>query len=243
MRLRKSVGIACTALLVLALSMLSDGTAQEAESTDVDRKEITAEFSYLRLGAMPAIYQIAGMTFFAHSSATSNPAIVDQGAPAERGYALPDSGLTVVLPREARAVRIRLCLGDGEVTVETLSSAGAALAQQTAQSLNACDDLEIDGSRISIVRFTGGSGEASIVRLTAISGHPPAVFAGADRSVAAGSLVVLAGMAWDADTDNGRNGGRRSRIAERGGQSYGRVQRSRRVGGRDPDLSPHGNRR
>ena len=199
MRLRKSAWIACTALLVMSVGMLSDGRAQDNESTDANRKEVTAEFSYLRLGAMPAIYQIAGMTFFAHSSATSNPAIVDQGTPAERGYAFPDSGLTVVLPREARRVTIRLCLIDSEVTVEALSSAGTSISQQTAQSLNACDDLAIEGNRISIVRFTGSTGQASIVRLTAVSGHPPAVFAGADRSVAAGSLVVLAGMAWDPD--------------------------------------------
>lgn len=70
MRPRKSSGIAYTVLLVMALSMLSGGRAQDAESTDVNRKEVTAEFSYLGLGAMPAIYQIAGMTFFAHSSAT-----------------------------------------------------------------------------------------------------------------------------------------------------------------------------
>ena len=199
MRLRRSVWTACTALLVMSVGMLSDGRAQDTESADVNRKEVTAEFSYLRLGAMPALYQIAGMTFFAHSSATSNPAIVDQGTPAERGYAFPDSGLTVVLPREATRVAIRLCLSDSEVTVEALSSAGTSISQQTAQSLNTCGDLAIQGSRISIVRFTGSSGQASIVRLTAVSGHPPAVFAGADRSVAAGSLVVLAGMAWDPD--------------------------------------------
>ena len=199
MRLRRSLWVVCGLLVTMSVSMLPDSRAQDSVSTSVNRKAVTAEFSYLRLGAMPAVYQIAGMTFFAHSSATSSPAIVDRGTPAERGYAFPGSGLTVVLPREARAVRIRLCLSDSEVTVETLSSAGASLSQQTAQSLNTCDDLAIDGDRISIVRFTGGSGEASIVRLTAVSGHPPAVFAGADQSVAAGSLVVLAGMAWDAD--------------------------------------------
>ena len=148
-----------------------------------------------------------------------------KGTPVERGYAFPDSGLTVVLPREARTVRMRICLSnDGEVTVETLNSAGTSLSEVTAGSVNTCDDLEIAGSRISIVRFTGGSGEASIVRLTAVSGHPPAVFAGADRSVAAGSLVVLAGMAWDADgsiasyawtQDNGSDDRRHDRGADR----------------------------
>ena len=182
----------------MSVGMFSDGSAQDTD-TEVNRKEVTAEFSYLRLGAMPAIYQIAGMTFFAHSSATSNAAIVDKGTPAERGYGFPDNGVTVVLPREARRVTIRLCLSDSEVTVETLNSAGTSLSRQTAQSLNTCDDLTIEEDRISIVRFTGGSGQASIVRLTAISGQPPAVFAGADRSVDAGSLAVLAGMAWDPD--------------------------------------------
>ena len=250
-------------------SMLSDSRAQDSESTSVNRKEVTAEFSYLRLGAIPTVYQITGMTFFAHSSATSNAAIVDKGTPAERGYGFPDNGVTVVLPREARSVTIRLCLSDSEVTAETLSSAGTSLSRQMAQSLNTCDDLAIEADRISIVRFTGGSGQASIVRLTAVSGQPPAVFAGADRSVDAGSLVVLAGMAWDPDgsiasyawtqiteeaTDDSTDDMADDSTDEmtedaeddttvllRGADSpMARVQRPRRVGGRDPYLPPHG---
>ena len=198
-RLHKSLWITCIALTMMAVGMLADAKAQDMESTSVNRKEVTAEFSYLPLGTIPAIYQIAGMTFFAHSSPVSAPAIADRGTPAERGYAFPATGVTVVLPREARAVKLRLCLAAADVTVQTLNASGTLLEQRVVEAANACGDLSLSDQRIAIVRFMGGSNQASLVRLSAISGWPPMVYAGADQTVAAGQIVILAGAALDLD--------------------------------------------
>lgn len=130
---------------------------------------VTAGFSQLPLNAsVPSPYQTAGMTFFVHSPTPSPlPAIVDTAD--EQGYGFPDAGVTVVLPIQARSIEVRVCLFASEILIETLNSAGVQLSKTPVQAGNECDDLSLAGRRISMVRFTGGGNEASIVRLSARS--------------------------------------------------------------------------
>ena len=197
MRLRRLLAVAVLALVVMAAAICPDGLAQGGATTI--NKVATATFSYLPNGtAMPALYQVAGMTFFAHSSSgTGGPRIVDQGTPSERGYGFPAAGVTVVLPAAAKVVEARACLFAGAVTIETLSATGTRVAQKVVRLTNKCGDVSLAGADISIVRFTGGGGEASIVRLSARASRPPVVNAGADQSVTPGEVVILPGAARD----------------------------------------------
>ena len=159
MRLRRTLSTVYVALLlVLAAGMWSDSMAQGA---------LTVEFSSLPNGTlMPWTYQIAGVTFFAHAS-LSTPNIYDQGTPSERGYRFPDTGVTVTLPMEVRGVEVRICLPFNVVTIEALDTMNKLVAQKQVPFGNKCGDVSLEGDRISVVRFTGGSNEASIVRLSA----------------------------------------------------------------------------
>ena len=114
-RLRRPLWVIYLALAVVAAGMAADSRAEDVA---------TAEFSYLPSGApMPPVYQVAGMTFFAHgASGDGGPRIVDQGTPSERGYGFPDAGVTVVLPAAAEIVEVRACLFAGAVTIESLSA-------------------------------------------------------------------------------------------------------------------------
>ena len=130
---------------------------------------VTAGFSQLPLNtSVPSPYQTAGMTFFVHSPTPPTlPVIV--GTADEQGYGFPDAGVTVVLPIQARNIEVRVCLFASKILIETLNSAGVQLSKTPVQSGNECDDLSLTGRQISMVRFTGGRNEASIVRLSARS--------------------------------------------------------------------------
>ena len=95
------------------------------------------------------------------------PIVMDQGTPPERGYVFPHTGVTVVLPMEARSVEVRVCLFAEGITTEALNTVGTLVTQEQVQFQNKCDNLLLEGGRISVIRFTGGSREASIVRLIA----------------------------------------------------------------------------
>ena len=160
MRLRRTLSTVYVALslLVLAAGMWSNSMAQGA---------LTVEFSFLPNGTpMPRTYQIAGVTFSAHASPSFDP-VVDDLEPGERGYIFPDTGVTVTLPEEARSVEIRVCLFARNVTIEALDTVNNLVAQEQVQSSNTCVNVSLEGDRISVVRFTGGFREASIVRLSA----------------------------------------------------------------------------
>ena len=195
-RLRKPLWTAFMALMVTMAAMAPDSRAQGG-TTGVS-KAITAEFALLPSGvSVPPSFQIAGMTFFAHSSPAGNPIIVDLGTQSERGYGFRNEGVTVVLPVEARAVEVRLCrFAPTGILVEAYSLTGTLVTQERARP--GCDNLSLEGGNsdlISIVRFTGGDNEASIVRLSAILNSALVVNTGADQSVAAGALVILSGTA------------------------------------------------
>ena len=198
-RLRKPLWVTFMALMVAVTA--SDSRAQGGVA-DIG-KAITAEFASLPNSTVgkpvSPSFQIAGMTFFAHSSPAGNPAIVDWNPPGAPSYRFNDAGVTVVLPLEARAVEVRLCPFAGAVLVETWSSTGTLVAQKRARFSNTCDDLSLKGDSssdlISIVRFTGGDNGALIVRLSAILNSALVVNAGADQSVVAGALVILSGTA------------------------------------------------
>lgn len=169
MCLRRSLLSVYAALsLVLAGGMWSNSMAQQG--TTGTNNIVTVEFSFFQNRTpMLQTYQIAGVTFSAHRSPHGfQPIILDQGTPSERGYVFPDTGVTVVLPMEARSVEVRVCLFAGDIMIETLNAAGTLVTQEQVQSRNRCGDFLLQGDRISVVRFTGGSREASIVRLSAI---------------------------------------------------------------------------
>lgn len=201
--LLKSLWIAFITLMVMTTVVASNSGAQGGVA-DVG-KDITVDFGIIPSGvSVPPSFQIAGMTFFAHSSSDFNvdpfmPFIADWGPPYERSYVIPNEGVTVVLPLEAWAVEVRLCHA-GLVLAEAYSSTGILVTQEHGQSY-ACHDLlllgALDSELISIVRFTGGLNEASIARLRAIVGAVPLVDAGQDQFVAAGESVRLSGTVWD----------------------------------------------
>lgn len=209
---RKPLWIAFIALTVLTVVVASDGRAQGGV-TDIS-KAITVDFAILPSGvSVPPSFQIAGMTFFAHSPPEyyAGPRIVDWDPPHERSYSFSENGVTVVLPLEARAVDVRLCLfAPGDELVEAYSSTGTLVAEEQPQIRN-CDDLLLKGAPdsdlISIVRFTGGRNEASIARLSAILSTAPVVDAGEDQVVLAGSQVYLQGTAWDPYSGSASSGG------------------------------------
>ena len=106
-RLRRPLWTAFMALMAMAATVAPDGRAQDEASVPT-RNVITAEFALLPSGvSVPPLFQIAGMTFFAHSSPAGNPIIMDAGTQSERGYGFRHEGVTVVLPIEARAVEAR----------------------------------------------------------------------------------------------------------------------------------------
>ena len=206
---RRPLWIGVATLVAIAAAVASDTGAQGAD--DADRRAITADFALLPSGvSVPPAFQIAGMTFFAHSSPDAlGPRIVDWGPPHERSYGFPDEGVTVVLPLEAQAVKARLCIFAGPVLVEAYSSRGNRVTQQEALFDNACGELLLKGAPaadlISIVRFTGGSNEASIALLSAILNTAPVAYAGEDQVVIAGESVFLQSSAWDPGQHHGAN--------------------------------------
>lgn len=176
-RIRKPLWMAVTTLIVMMAAVTSDDWALGGVA-DVG-KTITVDFAILPSGvSVPPSFQIAGMTFFAHSPPDfyAGPRIVDWGPPHERSYSFSEEGVTVVLPLEARAVVVRLCIGPGEVLVEAYSSTGI-LATQKRDITNPCHNLLLKGASdsdlISIVRLTGGGNESSIARLSAILSTAP----------------------------------------------------------------------
>ena len=201
--------IALTMLTIIV--MASNSRAQDGVA-DIG-KVITVDFAILPSGvSVPPSFQIAGMTFFAHSSPdySADPRIVDWGPPHERSYSFSEEGVTVVLPLEARAVEVRLCIGPGEVFVEAYSSTGILMTQER-DITHPCHDLflkgDSDSDLISIVRFTGGGNESSIARLSAILSTAPVVDAGEDQVVLAGQSVYLEGTAWDPHSGSTSDGG------------------------------------
>ncbi len=203
-------------ITILALSLVLSAYAQDDEESEVVDvgNDITVDFAVLPSGvSVPPSFQMAGMTFFAHSSPDFyanpfDPFIADWGPPHERSYVFPDEGVTVVLPLEAWAIEVRLCPSD-TVLVEAYSSTGILITQELGHFFYGCHDLflprVLDSDLISVVRFTGGYNEASIARLRAILSTSPVVDAGDDQFVqfvAAGELayLYLQGSAWDPAT-------------------------------------------
>ena len=158
--------------MLVATGVWSESWAQGGTAST--SKAVNAEFSFLPSGAsIPSTYQTAGITFFAHQSPYYSPIIVDHGG--ERGYGFPDTGVTVVLPIEVRSVEVRVCLFASNIMIEALNSAGTLISQQSVQLRNQCGDVVLKGDQIAAVRFTGGSREASIVRLSAKACDPSLV--------------------------------------------------------------------
>ena len=127
---------------------------------------VVADFSILPPGMnIPIVFQIAGITFLANPP--SVPRMMDSGNPRERGYGFKEQGVTVVLPIEVSSVEVRMCLFAGDVEIEALSSNGTSVVRRPVQNMNRCEDVHLSGERITVIRFTGGRNEASIVRLSA----------------------------------------------------------------------------
>lgn len=164
---KRTLGTLISTLSVLTLLATSSWSVSwpQGPAGHGARKAVSVAFSGLPTGPLPDSFQMAEVTFLAHSP--GSPAVRDFGPANERGYQFMDAGVTVVLPREANRVAVRLCLYAADVTIEALNSVGNVISQQVVTSSDQCGDIVIEGEKVATVRFTGGGNEASIVWLSA----------------------------------------------------------------------------
>lgn len=121
---------------------------------------LTIDFGLLPVGDLPKSISIGGFSF---TSLGAAPEISDRSG--ERGYAFPDAGVETFLPALVAFVDMRFCTKASAIDVEAVNSMGAVIARGRIAAGTA-RDIRLLAADIATVRAVGGSGEASLVRIS-----------------------------------------------------------------------------
>jgi hypothetical protein len=83
----------------------------------------------------------------------------------ERGLQFPDSGLEVDLPVPVSSARLRVGQFNSPYTIEGIDFSGAVVSTFTMNFPNSYRNVRLRGPDLSLIRFTGGGNEGSVVSL------------------------------------------------------------------------------
>lgn len=111
-------------------------------------------------------FMLAAMDF--QDTAGGLPASFVNETAGERGLQFPDSGLEVDLPTPVPSARLRVGQFNSDYTIEGINFAGAVVSTFTMSFPNSYRNVRLRGPDLSLIRFTGGGNEGSVVSLCII---------------------------------------------------------------------------